>query len=538
MRTPRTTRIAAMGAAAMVLCLCLGQRLSAAENRLSLLTQEFPRAFHFRRSEAIAAKPSVPYEEWESNFSVLDGIMGKCLDEEIPNRSQRNIGFFTRYKHAHPDKAVLLHFNGNARDPRFETDSYFGGHWLYFNGCRITQDLEGTPEATCIHVEDPGLFHAQMGRFQDKNEDLGLCVVDAAGRPDWSQSEQLELISIEAAANTLRVRRGAFGTQPRPFPKGAYIAAHVTEGPWGKQSNLLWSYNYAVPCPRDPSDAVCSDRLRADLLRWFGPDGPLAAFDGVEFDVLYWDCPGGLKGPRFADTDADGQPDGGVIGGVNVYGLGVHRHLVKLREEMDPGRLLMADGHSVHNQRSVAALNGIESEGWPSLQDAGMSDWSGGLNRHAYWEAHAHPRTFSYINHKFMERGTPLDVPFSTTRLVMAAAQFTGSGFTFSYAPPEDGSPPLDVWDELVLGTERKNRWLGAPIEAARHLGFGEEDLLAGEGARLSAEFFARWHAGNATLGKDAAGLCLAGLPADQETICAEFSHVKVPPGDLLIRLL
>ena len=503
---------------------------------MPLIMEIFPRAFHFRQSEGLASNPRISYKEWEDNFTVLDGIMGKCLDEEIPNRSRRNIEFFTRYKRAHPDKAVFLHFNGNARDPRFEAEAYFAGHWLYFNGCRITRGVASAEDATVIHVEDPGLFRTGMGRYGDRNEDLGICLVDAENRPDWSQSEQLELVAIDAERKTLTVRRGAFGTTPRAFPEGAYIAAHVTEGPWGKQSNLLWSYNYAPTCPRDVSGATCSDRLRADLVRWFGSDGPLAVFDGVEFDVLHWRCPGGRGGARFADANADGNPDGGIVDGVNVYGLGVDRHLGKLRAAVGADFLLMADGHSPNNQRSVKHLNGIESEGWPSLGDPELRDWSGGLNRHAYWQAHARPTRFNYINHKFMDKGERVEVPFSTTRLVLAAAHFTDAAFTFSYAPTQDNGPPQDVWDELRLGIENKNRWLGPPIGPARHVGFDEADLLDGAGSALSLEFVRRWHSSDATVEKTDSGLQISGRDARQDTMRATFAGLTVPEGDLLIR--
>ena len=505
---------------------------------LPLCAGAFPRAFHFRQSEGRAADPRGSFEEWERDFSILDGIMGKCLDEEIPNRSLRNIDFFTRYKRAHPDKAVLLHFNGDARDPRFETRRYFGGHWLYFNGCHTTRDLPGMTGVTTIHVEDPRLFLTRTGRFHDKNEDLAICMIDSDGRPDWSQCEQLELVSIDAKAKTLSVRRGAFGTEPCSFPAGSYVAAHITEGPWGSHANLLWCYNYATVCPRAPSGPTCSDVLRADLLRWFGREGPLSVFDGIEFDVLNWCCPGGQRGFRFADTNADGIADGGVIEGINVYGLGVHQHLTKLRAAIGPNRLLMADGHDTCNQRSVTALNGIESEGWPSLLDPKLRDWSGGLNRHGYWQAFAYPGRFSYINHKFHADGGPVDVPFSTTRLVLAAAQFVDGGFTFSYMPPQDGDPPLDVWDELVLGTEKRSRWLGTPLGPARHLGFDTPDILGGAGAEFPREFLLRWDSSDAVLEKTSAGLRLVGCDRTHAALHARLADIAIPEGDLLVRCL
>ncbi len=56
-------------------------------------------------------------------FLWLDGIMGKTLDEEVPGTQSPNIPFFTRFKQAHPKQAVLLHLNGNSRDPRCPRDA-------------------------------------------------------------------------------------------------------------------------------------------------------------------------------------------------------------------------------------------------------------------------------------------------------------------------------------------------------------------------------------------------------------------------------
>src|SRR5689334_15988935 len=86
---------------------------------LSVLKQDdYPRAFFFRSSEGAAANPRSSYEQSDRTFSRLVGIEGKVLEEEVPGRSVKNIEFFTRFKGEHPEQLVLLHYNGNARDPR------------------------------------------------------------------------------------------------------------------------------------------------------------------------------------------------------------------------------------------------------------------------------------------------------------------------------------------------------------------------------------------------------------------------------------
>ena len=95
---------------------------------LRVLRDEYPRAYFFRSCE-MASNPRISYEAWEACFERLMGIEGKALDEELPER--RNIEFFTRFKQRHPDQLVMLHYDGEARDPRDHTEQFFAGHWLY-----------------------------------------------------------------------------------------------------------------------------------------------------------------------------------------------------------------------------------------------------------------------------------------------------------------------------------------------------------------------------------------------------------------------
>ncbi|MHC4632520.1 MAG: twin-arginine translocation signal domain-containing protein, partial [Planctomycetota bacterium] len=208
---------------------------------LRIFNGQYPRVFFFRQAEGRAAQKSLSYEQWEETFERLMGIEGKVLDEEVLGRSIRNIDFFTCFKQRHPNQLVLLHFNGNARDPRYESERFFAGHWIYFNGAKILSNVPAEYGETNIHVDKPNLFKLNMGRYRDRNEDIGLCMLDAFGKPNWHQSEQVQLISIDSRNKTIRVRRGCYGTEPRAFPTGqGYAAAHMTEGPWGNKNYLLW----------------------------------------------------------------------------------------------------------------------------------------------------------------------------------------------------------------------------------------------------------------------------------------------------------
>ncbi|MCU0914217.1 MAG: hypothetical protein MUC88_06620 [Planctomycetes bacterium] len=450
---------------------------------LDILDGGYPRAFFFRQSESFAGRKNASYETWETTFGRLMGLEGKALEEEVVGRSV-NIPFFTRFKQRHPGQLVLLHFNGNARDPLWESDRFFPGHWLYHNGARIPSDVPAAQGETEITVDDPRLFKVNMGRYRDRNEDIGLCELDAQGRPDWSGSEQVVLVSVNQKGKTIRVRRGCYGTKPRAFAAGrSYAAAHVTEGPWGKSNHLLWFYNYSTACPRDGQGRSCRDVLVSHLAELFAPAGPLATLDGLEFDVLHHRC-GGSGSGRGPDCDADGRSDGGFLNGLNTYGIGVVEFCRQLRGRLGDDRLILADGMGEQNQRAFGLLNGIESEGWPDLRDAAIRDWSGGLNRHGFWEQNGRPPVFNYINHKYRIPGDQPGetvrppVPFSTDRLVFAVAAFTGAAVCYSDAPPSGPDGLLGIWDELRLGAENRLAWLGRPLGPAVRLAAAGTDLF------------------------------------------------------------
>ncbi len=498
---------------------------------LDLFTRGWPRAFFFRASEGMAANPQVSYQDWDRTFARLCGIEGKVLDEEVPGRSKRNVEFFTRFKSQHPRQLVLLHYNGNSRDPRDGIEEYFAGHWVYYTGCRLTRDLPAQAGEAELHVENSRLFRTKMGRYGDKNEDLGLCLLDDQGRPDWRFSEQLQLLSVDAARNVLQVRRGCYGTKPRAFPAGkSYVAAHVTEGPWGKRSNLLWYYNFSTRCPRDPAGRTCTDVHVDELAREFGPGGRLQAFDGVEFDVLnHQRWPAGGRGERGIDTDGDGRHDGGFHDGLNVYGIGVYEFCRLLRERLGDDVLLLADGHSPNSQRAFGQLNGIESEGWPTLRDWDFRDWSGGLNRHFYWDAFGRRPVFSYFNHKYIQgqEGRYPDIPFSRHRLALAAAQFVNAAVTYSLAPPGARREMPPVWDELWAGEEQKIGWLGNPRGPARRLAREAPDQLKGQGRTWPEDFVRRLSGEGVRFSKDGAALRVEA--SDPKATGLRFRLARVP---------
>lgn len=483
---------------------CSGVELSMDDyprlSRLRILQEDYPRVFFFRQSEGYAAQPAISYEKWENTFEKLMGIEGKVLDEEVIGREKRNIDFFTRFKKSSPEQLVLLHFNGNARDPRWRAERFFDGHWIYYNGARITADVSAQEGVSEIAVSNPNLFRVGIGRYRDKNEDIGLCELDEYGKPNWHRAEQVQLISVDTAKKTIRVRRACYGSRPRSFEAGkAYAAAHMSEGPWGKRNNLMWYYNYSTASPTDSNGRRCAEVLADHLAGLFDEGAELAVFDGVEFDVLKHECGGSRRG-RGPDCDADGEPDGGYINGVNTYGNGVIDFCRALRERLGDDRIIQADGMSSRNQRAFGILNGIESEGWPHLSDWAISDWSGGLNRHFFWDRNGREPVFNYINHKYKtngarpgERVNP-EVPFSTHRLVFAAGMFVNAAFCYSLPPKSDPGKLIGIWDEFRMGTADRIGWLGGPVGPAVRMAAKTPDLLEAEGRPVNPGLVARFN--------------------------------------------
>lgn len=489
-----------------ILLFALFNSLDAQElDQLEILRSGYPRAFFFRQSERLVRSGSLTFEEWEQNFSRLGGIEGKILDEEIPGTSIRNIDVFTLFKKHHPEQLVLIHFNGNSRDIRYNTEKFFAGHWLYHTGCKLTRDVEAGQDISILHVADPGLFRTNIGRYKNKNEDLIICSLTSDGRPDFSRAEQLELISKDKENKILTVRRGAFGTTALKWTNDrSYVAAHATGGPWGDQSNLLWLYNYSLNCPRDSQGRTCSDVLVEDIASLFEPGGRCEILDGIQLDILRHFIYE-FRGKRGIHADTDGRRDSNKFGADNDYGRGVYDFCRRLKERIGKNKLLIADG-GLPNQRAFSIVNGIESEGWPYLHDKGIKSWSTGINRHRFWNTRCAKPAFHYVNHKYtymapgaarskMLRSIPLD----TTRLVLAACQMTDAAFTtFADAPTESGEE-IGIYDELRMGTANKTNWLGRPLAPAIQLALTTEDLLAGQGKVIDENFLKRMSSGNAS---------------------------------------
>jgi len=166
---------------------------SRVDNLTVLRNDANPKVLHFRTSEKDARKLS--WEEWYGRYSGVMWIVGKALSDEVVGNNEQVLRYFNKLKLVHPDQMVFLHFNENARDSIFETEPFFAGHWIYYTGATVLNDLQPDTGICEIQVTDPDLFRTSMGRFKNKNEDIGICELDAAGKPNWHKSEQVKLLS-------------------------------------------------------------------------------------------------------------------------------------------------------------------------------------------------------------------------------------------------------------------------------------------------------------------------------------------------------
>ena len=153
---------------------------------------------------------------------------------------------------------------------------------------------------------------------------------------------------------------------------------------------------------------------------------------------------------------------------MNAYGIGVVEFCRRLREKLGPQRLILADGMAVTNQRAFRILNGIESEGWPELRDWEARDWSGGLNRHLFWNQNAFTPVFNYmrffgrdyvISHPRIKRQTRREgISMPDSMAVQSARPIAGP------CPSRNsGQPSLSMPLRM-----RKARWLVTAMPSAR----------------------------------------------------------------------
>jgi hypothetical protein len=433
------------------------------------------------------------YKQWEKIFKRAMGIMGKALNEEMAERMSRNPEWFSRFKKSNPHQIVLLHYNGRGMVPTFEGNRFFAGHWLYSAGCKILSDLPSESGTTYIKVENPELFNLEKGLKHKSTAEIGICRLDENGKPDWSKSEQVKLISKDIEKGIIKVKRGYAGTEPRQFhAKKAWIAPHIIRGPFS--AGLVWKLNFSTHCPRDSLGRTASDILLDILHEKFKDGGILEYFDGIEFDAMWADLRDQFGEP---DCNADGKSDYGFFNGVNTFRIGIHDFLRRFRNRMGDDFIIMADGTHPGHQRAVGIINGIESEGFPSGMDEAFVEWSWGLNRHLFWSEYGRNPIINFINLKCRHERLPSgemkkpDIRHSRWRLICTAALLSDAMISVGRGPVVDTvklKKTVGIWDELKKGIQNEYGWLGKPLEKPNYIAENQPDILNGIGSPANME--------------------------------------------------
>lgn len=517
---------------------------------LAVFNRGFPRTLFFRNAEGNAVL-GTPAAEFDALVNDFEGIVVKAFDEEKYGLSRYALDYFRAFKERNPRQLVLLHFNGGCRDPRpgSATPDFFAGHWLHYNGCRLTADLAAGAVETS--VENPALFRMDAGKQHLMPDDVTICALQPDGTPDWKVFEYAKIVSIDTEGKRLVLQRGMFGTTARDWKAGeAYIAAVVAGGSFpmeGDSPQLLWSYNFSPDAPRDARGRRLIDVLAGDVADKLNPGGPGDYFDGVTFDVMPWQPAQRFpkhvaRAGRGQDTDGDGRSDFGVRDGVNRYGAGVEEFLHKLRERLGPERLILRDA----GRRACAALNGVESEGWPSPFDPEINEWSSGMNDHAFWHARGASPRLVYLHYKYADRregapNKPLRLPYPQARLVLAAAQLLGDALTTNNGPAPEPGQPYGLFDELKMGVDNRRNWLGLPLEPPRILTSSSPDLLLGAGTRIDAAFQKKVSSKDARIDAPEAegipALRAAAIDPQAESFSITLEDVPLSGPDLVISL-
>ncbi|WP_194945002.1 hypothetical protein [Shewanella sp. TC10] len=438
---------------------------------LTIMGEEYPKAIYFRNAENSAANETIPYEKWKNRWSKLDGMVVKALDEEIPGRSGEAQKKFLKYKSEFPQKLMLLHFNGNARDPRFDLDAFKHQDWTYFVGTDAKGKITPSADATVIKVNNTDVFKQGWGRGNKGNDDIAIVTRGANGKLNWDRVEQVKLVSINKKQSSITVARGQFNTKPLSFDKGnAYLAPHVAQAPFAKGSEQsLWRYNFTQLGSKADYGQSMAQALADNLLSYMSNKGSLSSFDGIEFDVLAsYRGLGHHTRKNKIDYNFDGKFSSLDNQAANQYSIGVRHFLTQLRQKLGDNKLLLADGNELNQQREFGLLNGIESETWPSHWDPEIEQWSSGMNRHLFWNDNCYSPCFSYIKLGELpsKKGQSVAPTENTRKLRVAAALIMDATIAPAYRPK---GKKIDNWPELTGRKKKYNNWLGKAISPPMH---------------------------------------------------------------------
>ncbi len=419
---------------------------------LDVLEDKPIKQLYFRYTEG--SLKNMEQDKWIKRWSKLDGIVLKAWNEEVTGFNAKTKTTLAAYKSAYPKKALLLHFNGRGVLPEFGAKYASAIDYLYFLGTDATSDLSDEATST-LKVKNVDAFslHRRKKNHNAAKEDVVIVKKRLDGSLDWDVTEHAKLLSINSDG-TITLQRDLLGTGKVTLKANqAYIAQHVARGPFGKEKQRLWEYNWFK---FDHSPHNIFHALPTFLAEELTTDYKF--FDGIEFDVLTETHRTMRFGyPMLIDADANGHKDDFSTEAYNdAHRSGIYAFLANLRTFLPSNKLILADGDFQH-QKATWLLNGIESERWPARRDTELKQWSDGINRHMFWNEFAQAPKLSYfkVAEFFAPGRVPIDMPANIRRLIVAAGVLTDSAIIPAFKP---NGVPFHRWPEF-----RKLKNLGEP---------------------------------------------------------------------------
>ena len=496
----------------------LPAHLFSQQNKLigkTAFNSQYPQFFHFRGE--MKRDVHTDYDTWEKKYVTSSGLLRKYICEELKIDTIL-YSWLNRFAETYPEKLLLLHFNGEARQVNDYPEinkKYFPGHWVYETGSLLSEDC--TSSQTHIQVKAIDYFREKAYVYRNTSPRrwiphyVLLVELDEQGNKLWYNSEIAHIKSIDSSTSTLILKRGKTNTQSRSFKAGKTYVAPLAGGIWG--NDVMFYYNLSSACPKDKNGRTAANVLLNEIHHWFNPDnGILKKLDGIAFDVNYFD----VSKHESWDTNNDGQADGGWINGQNIWQAGDLQFLKNLRKRMGQNFIITCDGQHPINQQAVGVLNGIESEGLVQHND-GWRGFSRTVNTHLYWDKF-NPLSpqFRYVVLKLMD-GNDQHHAERLRRFGVATASCLGAYTTVpdSYSFLPSWIQPCSfgrIQGELIrYAKSSPNLLSGTPAELL-HKG-----ILKGENCCMSIQ-------GNSIIIK----------PATQSSTLS-IKNVELPTGDITI---
>lgn len=463
---------------------------------------------------------------WIHAIDSASGFMKKFISEELEIDPQM-ARWANAYAGTHPGKLVLLHLNGEARricgHPEV-LERYFPGHWVYLPGSTVTESLPSDGGTVEVADVTPFLGKGYPDRKSVPRSFRPLQVLLVRLGPDgerlWYESEYAEVVSVDRARRSIRLRRGLYGSRPLDFSARKSALLPIAGGVWGDR--VMWFYNLSSACPRDRNGKQAHELYAEEIASWFAPGGRLHAFDGIAFDVNYFEV--SKRGARW-DVDSNGVSDGGWVAGRNCWQEGDIAFLQRVRTLLGEHRLLTADAQHAANQQLPTVLDGMESEGLVQHNDM-WRGFSRALNTHLYWRDHRRSAVdYRYVVLKVM--GTDAPEALRMRRFGAAAACCLGAAVT--------DVPAREYFPEPFRRPGSLGRTKGELIRYAER--FAPVVSLRGEALRQ------RLSAPGCSLAADGEGVVVSDTarrkPAEGEIplIRLTLKELPLPAGDAVFRV-